>query len=166
MLLIVGAAFGLLSGLVVAVKTSALTPFIWGVVSAFLEFLLAAVCLSPGIAGVLQKESSAGQEAVGLVSFLLKAQLVLLPLVYLIFAVAGVLLTIVGTVGAPPPAISYGVMLVPALMGAASLIGLSVQIFGALIVVIVYFLFLLGYLWVDVIRAILGVPAKLDALRR
>jgi hypothetical protein len=46
------------------------------------------------------------------------------------------------------------------------LTGTALVLVACLVPILTYFLFLLQYLVVDVLRAVLAVPAKLDALRR
>ncbi len=166
LLLLAGALLAGCLGLVAA----AAAQFAWagqGLSLALGLLLGAGVCLSPSLAGVSECPSSAGEEAVGLLSFYLKGGLVLLPLSYLLCAVAGGVLTLTGLFGgtmatglepALPMFLSFG--------GMQGLFGLALQLFGTALVIVAYFVFLACYLGLDLMRALLCVPGKLDALKR
>ena len=167
LLLLVGAVLQLLFGLVGAAVSSALSVFAGGVFTSALMFLGAAICLSPSIAGVAQRESSAGEEAIGLTSFFLKTGLVLLPITYLLCALIGCVLIIAGLFTTSLPySLPYAVQSLPGVgYFMQGLLGLGVLLCGPIAVIASYFFFLLSYLWLDVFRAVLCLPGKLDHLK-
>ena len=115
-------------------------------------------------------DGTAGEEAIGLLSFFVKTSLKLAPLFFALLAVAGSLAIVAGffeggqsfasVVGSVletvplPLAVPYGFA------------GSAVVLLACLIPIGAYALFLLQYLAIDVLHAILSVPGKLDALRR
>jgi hypothetical protein len=116
------------------------------------------VALNPSVINVTVGErTSAGAEAMGIVAFFAKLVLRLVPFVFGVGLVAACLgtgyITIRGIIN---PMIAA--MMLPFLTRAL--------VFLALFPVIVYILFLFVYLLTDVLRAVLAVPGKLDALRR
>jgi hypothetical protein len=117
------------------------------------------LCLNPGLLNVnISAGATAGQEAIGVLTFFMKALLRFVPLAY--------------GVGASVGAINIVIDLVRFLRGRLT----EAQIFqldsghvvlGAVALPLAaYLAFIVYYLSIDVLRAILAVPEKLDALRK
>lgn len=144
----------------------ALVPFLVG--SLFMV-ACATILLHPSIVNVEVGEGSAGEEAIGILTTLMKINLVLAPLVFFLLTVLGTLIVLAGFFGDRLAASFAGFLeFIPIPMGALpfGFVGATLVIAGCLVPIAVYFGFLLQYLVLDVIRAILAVPGKLDALRR
>src|SRR5690606_7630780 len=115
-------------------------------------------------------EGSAGEEAIGIITTFFKATLKLVPLIFFLLAVVGGVTLLAGFFGErAAAAVSRGVAaMVPVPVDALpyGLVGSGIVVFACLVPLVGYFVFLLQYLLLDVMRAILSVPAKLDALQR
>jgi hypothetical protein len=166
-LLLFVAAFGALAaGIVAAIRGNDLSALIGGAASAVGLIALSAICLSPGIVNVNVRKSSAGEEAMGLLSFFLKANLLTVPIVYFIFGVLGCLLVLASLFVPLPTGEALGGVLPNAVANVlGSSVGASFLVVGGLAPMIAYFWFLLLYLFVDVIQAIVSLPGRLGGPR-
>jgi hypothetical protein len=160
----------LAGGVITSIQLSSILPMLPAIFTSAALVYFGAVALHPLLVNVEVSVGTAGEEAIGLLSFFVKAGLKLAPLFFALLAVGGTLAIAAGffeagqsfasAVGsvlniAPlPVAIPYGFA------------GSAVVLFACLIPIGVYALFLLQYLAIDVLQAILSVPAKLEALRR
>jgi TRAP-type C4-dicarboxylate transport system permease small subunit len=122
--------------------------------------------LHPKIVNVDVGEGSAGEEAIGILTTFMKAKLKIVPLFFFLLAVMGALIVLAGFFG-DRMAASFA-QYVPIPMGGLpfGFVGAALIVAACLVPILVYFIFLIQYLILDVIRAILAVPGKLDALRR
>jgi len=117
------------------------------------------VALNPGAVNVsVGREVRAGEEAIGILSFLMKlCVLRLVPFAFGVGCVVGALVILYmffqlfGEAGA-----FIGAMATPVIAGVLAL---------GLLPFMAYLVFLLYYLGIDLMRSVLVVPAKLDALR-
>ncbi|HEX9730671.1 MAG TPA: DUF4339 domain-containing protein [Thermoanaerobaculia bacterium] len=160
-----GALGPLLGGLFLLVKTNDWATF--GVslaVSAVLVYM-GAVCLNPASLSVeVDEKAGAGEEALGILSFVMKMMLRLSPIVFGVGAGAGVgaavyLLVLV----LRDEFLSLGFPIVADL----TVTELTGQILAVgLVPFLAYLAFVFLYLVLDVLRAILSVPGKLDAMRQ
>ncbi len=155
----------LVGGIVSSIRLETGAPLVPALISFVLLAASAAVALHPSLVNVEQAPASAGEEAIGLLSFFAKAMLVLQPLVFFLYAAGGAIVllfaifgvnldfaaTLLAAVPFPVPTESIGV----ALLAAACIFPLFA-----------YIGFLFYHLLIDVIRAILVIPSKLDQLRR
>jgi len=176
LLLLLGAAGTLIGGIVTAIRMENITPFLPALFLAATFTYVGTTALHPKLVNVNLGIGSAGEEGIGLISFFFKAGLKLVPLFFLLLAVGGDLAIVasftergqafanmIASVLQSVPLIQYAPM--PADLS-AGFGGSAVVMLGALLPMIGYFLFLLGYLVIDLVRAVLCVPTKLDALRR
>lgn len=135
---------------VLAIPTLALAP---------IYLYLCGVALNPETVNVeVGQQATAGQEAIGILMFLFKLPLRLVPFVFGVGMVAAFLGTgylLIRSVASPP---MVGMMMLPAF--GPGLIGV------AMFPIIAYLIFLFLYLLVDLLRAILVIPGKLDNLRK
>ena len=170
LLTILAAFMVLLGGLVGSIKGGGVSVLIVALVSATLLTFFSAVSLNPQLASVQSGSASAGEEAIGILAFFLKGLLKLVPLVFALFGVVGALILLVGMF-APNSAFvrMLGQMLpvvpIPGL-GGPGLSGLGVVLTAALLPIITYFMFLISSLPLELWRAILSIPGKLDSLKR
>jgi hypothetical protein len=170
LLILLLAATILLGGIAGAISARNVMPLIPALFFGLTLTCFGAIALHPQVVNVELGAGSAGEEAIGLLSFFFKAGLKLVPLFFLVLSAGGALALLVSFFGT-----SGGLAIMAD--GLANSFRLPVQIpnglsgsalvlVGCLIPILGYFLFLLEYLFVDVLRAVLSVPAKLDVLRR
>lgn len=169
LLLALGAIAMLISGIATAIQLESFTPFVSALFIAAVLTYAAAVCLHPAIVSVETGPGTAGEEAIGLITFFLKAWLKLVPLFFFLLAVGGALALLASFTSAGQAfayAISNMLQIVPLPIATPyGLSGSGVVLLGCVLPLLAYFVFLLQYLLLDVLRAILAVPGKLDALR-
>ena len=170
LLVLLFAAGTLVGGIVTSIQLSSILPLLPALFTSAALLYVGAVALHPLVVNVEMSVATAGEEAIGLLSFFVKTGLKLTPLFFALLAVAGSLAIVAGFFEAGqsfanviasvlntvplPVAVPYGFA------------GSSVVLFACLIPIAAYALFLLQYLAIDVLHAILSVPTKLDALRR
>ena len=167
-LLFLLAALGtLVGGCVTSIRAETVLPLLPALLFAASLTYGGAVALHPKIANVEIADGTAGEEAIGLLAFFLKTG----PRcpVFLLLAVGGDLAILVSFSQSGQgfaAAISAVLQVVPLPLEApAGLAGSAVVLVAALLPLLAYFVFLLQYLLIDLIRAVLCVPAKLDALK-
>jgi hypothetical protein len=172
LLLLLASAGLLVGGVVAAIRVESVLPLLPAVVIGAAFLYAGATALHPKLVNVELGLSSAGEECVGLLSFFSKTGLKLVPLFFLLLAVGGDLAIIASFTqngqafaSAVTSALQYAPLAVP-IDTSAGFGGSAVVMMGALLPMIGYFLFLLGYLAIDLVRAVLVVPSKLEALRR
>ena len=147
----------LLSSIIAAVQISAYAMLPFGVAAFLVLGYLSLVAMNPAILNFsIGAESSAGEEAIGVVTFLFKALMRLVPVAFGSGVVCGVLLLgyacylpFSGELGLSATQFTWK-------MAAYSLI------LSALLPLAAYLIFLLYYLLHDLCRAILVLPSKLD----
>ncbi|HVU17766.1 MAG TPA: GYF domain-containing protein [Candidatus Didemnitutus sp.] len=166
-----GALGALAGGIYVSIQADQLYPAITGlVIGTFLTFL-ALIALNPGEANVaLEGGASAGEEAIAVFSFFSKAWLRLVPLVFFTLTALGVIGIIFsfsdnGRIMADNLMTSLGLP-VGAIPMAGTSAGTAVVLLGCLVPVLFYLGFLISYLIIDLLRAQLSIPGKLDALKK
>lgn len=172
LLLLLAAAGTLIGGVVAAIRIESILPLLPAVLIGATFLYGGATALHPKLVNVELGLSSAGEECVGLFSFFSKAYLKLIPLFFLLLTVGGDLAIMAsftqsgqGFANAVASALQYAPLALP-IDTSAGFGGSAVVMMGALLPMIGYFLFLLGYLAIDLVRAVLVVPTKLEALRR
>jgi hypothetical protein len=168
---VLGAATLLIGGVITAIRADSFLPIIPAVlISAFLTYL-GLVALHPGEVNVnLEPGASAGEEAISVFSFFSKAGLKLTPLFFCLFAMLGAIATIFSMSERGATASEQMLSFLPIPLGSATAVGASVGtavlLFGCLLPVLNYLAFLLSYLVIDLLRAQLSIPGKLDALKK
>jgi hypothetical protein len=170
LLSLLGGLAVLLTGLAGAIAAHSFLPLLPAILFTLGLTYFGAVALHPQMANVSIAPGTAGEEAIGLLSFFFKAGLKLVPLSFALLAIAGdltVLTSFFGD-GQTMAGIAEGVMaFVPLPVRLENgLVGSGVVIVACLVPIGAYFMFLLQYLVIDLVRAVLSVPAKLDALKR
>ena len=170
LLVLLFAASTLLGGIAGSIAGRSFAPLIPAIIMSLTLTLFGAVALHPRIVNVVAGEGTAGEEAIGLLSFLFKAGLKMVPLFFLLLSAAGTLAIAMSFFSESGAFASMAQSLVNALPVPVQvpygLTGSAVVLMACLVPIFSYFVFLLQYLVVDVLRAVLAVPAKLDALRR
>jgi len=171
-LAVLGAIGSLVGGLFAAIQGGSLASFGLLIPAVLVTIFLAyfgAIALHPHLASVEAGSGSAGEEAIGIIAFCLKAALKMVPLAFALFAVVGAVALLVGMV-APNSQFSYLLSTVlPAIpvpgLSAQGLGGAGVVLAATLLPMIAYFMFLVASLPIELWRAILSLPGKLDLLR-
>jgi len=158
LLLLLGAVGAFFGGIFASIQTESLIPMGLGLgVTLILAYSLG-VALNRSTVNIhVVADASAGQEAIGIISFFMKLELRIVPF---IFGVVNIL---------APFALLYlmGVLLLKEYGGGAPFMKAQAQtyIIGvALLPFAAYLAFLIYYLLIDLIRSILVVPEKLDKL--
>ena len=170
LLVLLGAAAMLLGGIAGAIAARSAVPLIPALISSTALTCFGAVALHPRMVNVVSGEGTAGEEAIGLISFFFKTGLKLVPLFFVLLSAAGaltLLMSFFGEGGAFASMAQSIVNVVPLPITVPyGLSGSALILVACLAPIFTYFVFLLQYLVVDVLRAILAVPGKLDSLRR
>ena len=170
LLVLLFAAATLLGGIASSIATRSAIPLLPALLFGAVLTCFGAVTLHPRTVNVVTGEGTAGEEAIGLLSFFAKAGLKLVPLLFLLFSAAGALTILMGFFGESGAFASMANTVLSALpmqnQVPAGLSGSALVLFACLVPIFTYFFFLLQHLFIDVLRAVLSVPAKLDALRR
>jgi len=144
-----------------AIQSNAIYPFLIGLGIFVLLELLALLAYHPALVTVsVVRETTAGQEAIGIVTFFLKGLLKLVP----IFFGVGVLIATVLLL------IDFFKIFGEEYQAAMAWSGANVKagqiLYAGLLPFLSYIVFVLLYLVVDLIQAILSIPGKLDRLNK
>jgi len=132
--------------------------------------LLGMVALNAKVANISIAPASAGEEAMGILSFLIKIPVILVPISFFTLSLLGSVACLVSLFQRTPnyddPSFGMGgPLMLLQLQGGGALAGIGLLAIASLLPFLVYCLFLLQYLGVDVIRSIVCLPAKVDALK-
>lgn len=125
-----------------------------------LEFL-ALVAFHPETASTkIVKETSAGQEALGIIVFFLKGIMRLIPIIFGVGILVATVLLFIDFIGVFGDAYNVGTAWTEGIDQAWQIL------FIGLLPFLSYLFFILSYLAVDLVRSILAVPDKLDELKK
>lgn len=156
-----------LLGLITAIQSNNLGNLLASIVTALGLVALAALCLSPTVLSVSVRKSTAGEEALGLISFFLKASLFVVPFSYFLAGLFGCLLVFASFFDSGAALANPFSALLPSGAPMRHMpIGVLGLLFGGFIPVTSYFWFLLFYLPLDVLQAIVCLPGKIDRTQR
>ena len=167
LILLVFAFVSVVGGVFGSIAAVSVTPLIPAVIAAVALLFGAGLVLNPKLCNVEIQESSAGEEAIGIVSYFGKVALVAQPLLFGLLALGGTLaicLSFFNT--SASDMIAASLQEVPGAGAFASAGGAALLIVACLLPVIYYIAFLFLYLQLDLFRAILGIPRQLDRLKR
>jgi len=167
---ILGGIGSLVSGLVASVQMDSLLPLIPSLLMLAYLLYFAMTALHPEELNVsISGEATAGEEAISLLSFFCKVGLKLAPLFFFLLGVTGAIFTLLAMFDVGQSAAQAFLTVVPLPETAGTLAqnspGQLLVLIACLVPVLSYFLFLLSYLGLDLMRAVLAVPGKLDALK-
>lgn len=171
LLLLFGALGVLVGGIRVAILVESAVPLVPAVFVTVLMVLVAAIALHPALVNVEVSEGGAGEEAIGLLSFFFKTTLRIVPVLFLVGSVGGALAILVsftesGRAVAGQLAVFGNMLPMRISYMTVGFLGTASVLVACLVPLVAWFAFLLQYLLIDLIRAILVVPARLEALRR
>ena len=141
-----------------AIRADELSTFGSGIVAFAACELVVWLCLNPALLNIsILPASTAGEEAIGVLTFFMKALLRLVPIAFGIGVIVGDFQILAGIIRLFRDQ-EYSIS------GASSAGWLVLG--SAALPLIGYVLFVLNYLFLDVIRAILAVPEKLDVIAK
>lgn len=160
LLAMIGGIVALLVNLYFAIKSPSLNALLTGVgLFVFLEFV-ALIALNPELITVdVVKETTAGEEAIGILTFFIKKIMKLVPILFGLGVIIGTVMLLVS---------SFNLFSNERMLFAPAKIewSYSLIISSGLLPLLSYILFVLFYLAIDIIRAILSLPRKIDNLRK
>lgn len=158
-LALIGGVVALILHIIWTIRGAGFETFLMGLgVFVFLEFLALLAFNPKEVTIKIVKSNSAGQEALGIITFFIKAFMRLIPIFFGVLVVVWTIMLFIAFIG-----------LFGSAPGDAWMRGnwYALQIlYGVLLPFIAYILFVLLYLCIDVIKAILSVPEKLDKLAK
>lgn len=153
----VGSILALLGGIAGTIVGNA-TALVGGLAVAVVLVYIGGLALSPESINVdVVGEASAGEEAIGILMFLFKLPLRLVPFVFGVGLVVGLFAS---------GLLLWKSMTAEPFLAAMTAVPTATGVFAvAVFPFLAYVVFLLLYLQVDLLRAVLVIPGKLDALR-
>ncbi len=156
-LALIGGVVVLILNIIKAIRLESIGVFFWGLGMFVLLEFLALVAFNPKEVNIkIVKTNSAGQEALGIITFFIKAFMRLVPIFFGVLIVVWTIMLFIAFIklfGSSPDYAWYS----------GSLHAIQI-LYAALLPFIAYIFFALFYLCVDVIKAILSIPEKLDKL--
>jgi hypothetical protein len=168
---ILGAIGALVGGVVASIQSNSLIPLVPALLLTAYLLYFAMTALHPEELNVnVVGETTAGQEAISLLSFFLKVGLKLAPLYFFLLAAAGAIFTLLALfdIGQAASQMILATLPLPPMLNlvAQNSPGQMLVLVACLVPVLIYFFFLIWYLVLDLMRAVLAVPGKLDELKR
>ncbi len=160
-------AVAMIVGGVVAMSATPLA-FVPALVISLILLAMATVLLHPECVNTEARGAgSAGEEVIGIVSTFLKGGLKITPIIFFLFAAVGVIAIAASFFGGRSAqqmlaGLPMGMTMMS--LGGAGFGGAGILVMACILPMLFYFLFLLLYVNLDVLRAILAVPGKLDVL--
>ncbi len=173
----VGALFAAVGSLLLSLagagSAGSILPLVPGVLWFFLWVLVAGLAFNPASLNIEVGAVSAGEEAIGVISFFFKIVLRLAPLLFALLAFAGALMLVLVMIDPRFgrslhgwTALMPGGAAMPLVLGrSGGLTGAMVLIWACLVPLVAWATFLMQYLLLDLVRAVLALP-RLLATRR
>ena len=159
LLTVLGGIVALLGGAYMAITVKALDQLLSGVVVFIVCEVIACIAMNPSMICVdVEAGASTGEEAIGVLSFFVKALVKMVPLVFGIATIGGAVILIVSIFQ------SFGEHV--AGMPFRSYQGMQITFLAGLLPLAAYLVFLTYNLTIELMRAVLVVPAKLDRLAK
>ncbi len=157
LLAVIAGFASLLFHLYLAIKLPSFEPLLFGIVSFVLLWFLAFVLINPKeITVSVVKDTTAGQEAIGIITLFIKSVMKIVPIIFgvgIIYATVSMLINMFGLFKSNPGIAWIGI--------SADMVTF---IYAALLPLLAYLGFILAFLFIDVTRAVLSIPQKLDSL--
>jgi hypothetical protein len=158
-LALIGGAVALIIHIIYAIRGGGLEALLMGLgMFVFLEFL-SLLAFNPKEVNIkIVKTNSAGQEALGIITFFIKSLMKLIPIFFGVLIVVGTIMLFIAFIGL------FGSGIANAWYRGTYY---ATQILiAALLPFMAYILFALFYLCIDLIQSILSIPEKLDKLAK
>jgi len=161
LLSMIGGAIFFLYYTYIAIKLGILAPFVQGLaVFIFLE-LVALLSLNPkSITVEIGEETSAGQEAIGILTYFLKILMKMIPILFGLGIIIGTVLMLIHSIGLFKEGFGRSLAWIRAQADMETVAS------AALAPLAGYIIFVFMFLFIDVIRAMLSIPKKLDKLAK
>ncbi len=157
LLAIIAGAGSLLYNVYLAIKIPSFSPLLFGIVGFILLWFLAFVLMNPDEISVkVVKDTTAGQEAIGIITLFIKSIMKIVPIIFgvgIIYGTVSMLIHMFGLFKANPGMAWFSISA-----------DMTSVIVAALLPLFAYLGFILAFLLIDVLRAILSVPEKLERL--
>lgn len=155
LLAMLGGIVALLFNLYMAIKLPAFGPLLQGIAAFVVLELIALIALNPKTVEVgVAAGTSAGQECIGIVTFFMKKIVKVVPI---IFGLGIIVYTVMGFIA------SFGLFGDNSGIAALKVKSAASMVAGfALVPFLAYLFFVLSYLVIDLCRAILSIPGKLN----
>ena len=156
------AVVSLIGGIAMGIREDAIEHVWEGLVGAVFLTLIAGLALSPSLVNCgIQKGASAGREFLGILAFIVKSVLRIVPVIFGVAVSIGTLLLVIELIRYLAAGDADKLDRLVGMMG----LGVGILMAAAL-PVLAYLLATLYYLVIDLALAILGLPQKLDQSRR
>jgi len=161
LLFMIGGAIALLFNTYLAIKLGAFSPFLNGLGAFVVMELFALLALNPRTITIdIVPETSAGQEAIGIITFFLKSFMKLVPIMFGVGIVVTTVLMFIHSFGLFKEGMGMSFAWMRVLGDFQSIATI------ALLPLIAFIFFVFVFLAIDVVRAILSIPGKLDNLKK
>lgn len=160
----------LLGGIGASIQLSSIAPLLPALLTTVVLTSLGAIALHPSLVNTHPGTGSAGEEAIGLLSFAAKAGVKIAPIFFALLSITGAL-AVLWSFFSPDGALTGAALNILAWLPVSlplsgGQVGSAAIITACLIPMFAYAGFLLQHLAIDLLRAVLSLPGKLDALRR
>lgn len=154
LLSLIGGIAMLVMGIINAVNYKSIEPFLWGLGMFILLEFVALISFNPQEVEIsMVEDNTAGQEAIGIATFFVKAFIRMVPIFFGVGVVLGTVMLFISFIGV------FGSDFGRAFMQG---LGDAQQIISAtLLPLFSYLIFVVFYLAVDLIKAILAIPGRL-----
>ncbi len=161
LLFMIGGALALLFNSYLAIKLGSFSPFLNGLGAFVVLELFALLALNPrSITLDIVSETSAGQEAIGIITFFLKSFMKLVPIMFGVGIVVSTVLMFIHSFGLFKDGMGMSFAWMRVMGDFQSIASI------ALLPLIAFIIFVFVFLAIDIVRAILSIPSKLDKLAK
>jgi len=162
LLSIIGGVGILLYNIYLAIKIPSFSPLLMGLVFFLLLWFFAFVLMNPKeITVSIVKDTTAGQEAIGIITLFIKSIMKLVPIIFgigVIYGSISMLIHMFGLFKANPQVAWFKI----SSFNISS--DMSILIITGLLPLLAYLGFVIAFLFIDITRAILSIPEKLEQL--
>lgn len=170
LLALLGAVGMLVGAIVTCIQYTVWQPLPPALVTAALWVYFAGIALHPETVNVSKGEAGGGEEAIGLITFFLRAMIKILPVYFFLLTAVGVLIAVLGPFDLVGPMLPL-TRIVPVPFAeyfgvAGGFAGVGLVITACLLPLFGYAGYILCSLPLDLWRALLSLPGKVDALKR
>lgn len=155
---LVAAILVLVGAIVWSIDVGSVQIFLFGLAFTALSVATAWLALNPELLAIrIDRQSSAGEEALGLLSFFVKIGVRLVPIFYgvtLVVGVVHVVIILIGMIGDPPPELAAAVT--------RAELSAPILLWAVLSPFLAYIAFVFYFLAIDLMRGILSIPGALS----
>jgi len=157
LLAIIGGAGILLFHLYFAIKYLSFSRFLFGIVGFVILWFMAFILMNPKEISVnIIKKTTAGQEAIGIITLFIKAIMKIIPIAFGVGLIYGTVSMFIHM---------FGLFKADSIFAWLKILAdMNHVCFAGLLPLFAYLVFLISFLFIDIIRAVLSVPEKLEKL--